>query len=222
MFARYTFADGDPARLDDVLAYIEQTILPTVKAQPGNVGLSAWVDRPSGRLMTVSAWSDLASLEASEAVVSGMRATAATTAAATTSVAVMELRLIDGVGEQQVPGHVTRVSFVSADPARLEAQQKWGRETLVPALRQVDGYLHYVVTGDVTNGSVITVATFRDEQAADAALLAAAAARAQLADLGLVIDRTEMYELAIVGIEPPPVEVPTPRLAAETQVHQQS
>lgn len=217
MFARYSFLTGDPARVDDVLAYARDTVLPTVKKQPGNYGLGAWADRASGRILVGTVWADRASLEASEPAVTQQRSTAAAMAGTTASVEVLEVLLVDA-GPEQHAGNVTRVLTVSSDPARLDAQLAWGREQMIPALRAVDGYLAYVVTADRDTGKGRVSVTYRDAASAEAGLQATAELRSQLAGLGLTIEGTELYEVAIVGIDAPVSEVPAPRGPAQERV----
>ena len=54
---------GDPARLDDGIAYTRTQAQPEVDAMTGSHGLSMWVERESGRSAVTTGWADRAALE---------------------------------------------------------------------------------------------------------------------------------------------------------------
>lgn len=58
MHARSTDIHGDPARIDDGVAYLREQVLPDLATAEGCYGLSALTDRATGRLVVATAWAD--------------------------------------------------------------------------------------------------------------------------------------------------------------------
>jgi quinol monooxygenase YgiN len=73
MYARSTTAQGDPATLDEAIAFVGEKEFPAITGIPGCVGLSMLADRDTGRVIVSSAWADEASLKASAETVRPMQ-----------------------------------------------------------------------------------------------------------------------------------------------------
>ncbi|MGI8460311.1 MAG: hypothetical protein ACR2OC_01560 [Solirubrobacterales bacterium] len=84
MYARQTTIEIDPARLDEVIADLEENDVPEFKKLDGFRGFLTLVDRKSGKLVGISFWATDDQMKNSEAVVAGARERAARTGGAET------------------------------------------------------------------------------------------------------------------------------------------
>src|SRR3954466_13177009 len=66
MFARSTTIHGDPAAVDDGIAFVHDESMPLLRAMEGCVGLSMLADRTSGHCIVTTSWRDEAALRSSE------------------------------------------------------------------------------------------------------------------------------------------------------------
>ena len=64
MLGRAVIAQGNPAKVDEVVAFVRERVQPLVDAQPGSRGLSMFVNRETGVVVVNTAWEDEASLDA--------------------------------------------------------------------------------------------------------------------------------------------------------------
>lgn len=207
MFGRMSFLSGDPARIDDVIAYAHDTVKPATDPLPGNLGLGAWVNRESGDVLVMTVWQDEATLLASDDAVLQLREDAAQMIAGTASVERYEAALIDSTVPHQV-GFVMRMIRMTADPGRVDDNLAWAREHVVPIAKAQPGYISYVATVDRRSGDVAAMTTYRDHASADAALTATQPMRDAAVGRGITIRDVRDYDVAIVGIRAPMSNIP--------------
>ena len=81
-FVRLNTVAGDPAKIDNVIKFLQAQVLPVVKAQKGYRATIVNVNRVTGRSTVSSVWDTMADLEASESKVTALRRTAAEMAGA--------------------------------------------------------------------------------------------------------------------------------------------
>ena len=82
MHVRKTTLEIDPARVDEVIADLEERDVPEFRKLDGFRGFLVMVDRPKGKLVGMSFWQTDDQMKASEAAVSGARERAAATGGA--------------------------------------------------------------------------------------------------------------------------------------------
>jgi heme-degrading monooxygenase HmoA len=73
MYARSTTAQGDPATLDEAIAFVGKKEFPAITGIPGCVGLSMLADRDTGRVIVSSAWADEETMKSSAEMVRPMQ-----------------------------------------------------------------------------------------------------------------------------------------------------
>jgi heme-degrading monooxygenase HmoA len=66
LHARVTTIEMDPARIDEVVAQVEEQDLPTWKGIDGFKGFTLLIDRSSGKVIGTSYWSTQEQMQASE------------------------------------------------------------------------------------------------------------------------------------------------------------
>ncbi|PWU24841.1 MAG: hypothetical protein C5B48_04355 [Candidatus Rokuibacteriota bacterium] len=94
------------------------------------------------------------------------------------------------------------VSFSGADPEKRERAIQTIRETVIPTLRQYDGFSGYIALYDVENQRAKAVLLWESEETAEAAEQELAERRRQIASgLGLTIESADLYEAPVVELE---------------------
>ena len=77
IYARISTVEGDPSKIDDAVAVINEKIIPTLKGVKGFTAVNFMVDRSTGKLVGVAFWQDQAALEESVEEVNPLRNVAA-------------------------------------------------------------------------------------------------------------------------------------------------
>lgn len=94
------------------------------------------------------------------------------------------------------------VSFSGADPEKRERAIQTIRETVIPALRDYDGFAGYIALYDQEKRRAKAVLLWESEEAAEAAEQELVERRRQMADgLGLTVDSADLYEAPVVELE---------------------
>src|SRR4051795_8925012 len=74
VLGRAVIATGDPAKIEEGIAFIRERVQPVVDSLPGSHGLGMWVNRETGQFVVSTVWEDEASLLASDERMSPFRA----------------------------------------------------------------------------------------------------------------------------------------------------
>jgi hypothetical protein len=94
------------------------------------------------------------------------------------------------------------ISFSSADPEKREKAIQTIRETVIPMLRQYDGYAGYISLYDEAKSQAKAIVLWDSKETAEAGEEELAERRKQLtAGIGLTIDAVELYEAPVVELE---------------------
>jgi hypothetical protein len=94
------------------------------------------------------------------------------------------------------------VSFSSADPEERERAEQTIRETVIPTLRQFDGFAGYIALYDGENRRAKAVLLWESRDAAEAAETQLEERRRQMAgSVGLTVESAELYEALVVEID---------------------
>ena len=73
MQARISTIEGDPSRIDDAVAVLNEKTIPTLKDVKGFTAVNFMVDRSAGKLVAVAFYADEAALKGSVEAVGPMR-----------------------------------------------------------------------------------------------------------------------------------------------------
>jgi hypothetical protein len=107
----------------------------------------------------------------------------------------------DATGEE-ISMYARIVSFSGADPEKREHAIQTIRETVIPRLRQYDGFAGYIALYDQENRRAKGVLLWESEEAAEAAEPELAERRRQVAgEIGLTIESADLYEAPVVELE---------------------
>ena len=104
--------------------------------------------------------------------------------------------------------HARLVSFSGADPEKRENAIRTMRETVIPMLRQYDGYGGYIALYDAENRRAWAVLLWETEEAAEEAEKELVERREKLAgSVGLTVESADLYEVTVLELEDAAVRV---------------
>ncbi len=100
--------------------------------------------------------------------------------------------------------HARLISFSGADAEKREHAVQTIRETVIPALRQYEGFSGYIALYDAQNRHAKAVVLWESEEQAEAAEQTLAERRRQMASgVGLTVESVDLYEALVVDVDKP-------------------
>jgi hypothetical protein len=94
------------------------------------------------------------------------------------------------------------ISFSGADPEKREDALRIIRETVIPTLREYDGFAGYLALYDEENRRARAVILWESKETAEAAEDTLAERRVQMASgVGLTVESADLYEALVVEME---------------------
>ena len=205
MLGRAVIAQGNPAKVDEVIAFIRERVQPLADAQAGSHGLSMFVNRETGLVLVSSAWEDEAALRSSDAQLEPARRQAlALLEAPEPRIEIMQPIIIFQNSRDQV-GYWTRASELRFPPDRLDDGIATFRSELLPAIRaRLEGVNSIALMLNRQTGHGVVNVTFTSREALDASREVADQLRSEFVrDTGAEAVGVMEMEVAIVGIRPP-------------------
>jgi quinol monooxygenase YgiN len=164
MYARTTTVHGDPMRVDDGIAHVQDRVMPAVMDMDGCVGLSMLADRQSGRCIVTAAWQDEASMRASAEGVKDMREQARAVMGGEMEVHEWEIAVMHRRHEAP-PGACTRVIWSRVDTGHVDRVLDAYRMTMVPQLDDLAGFCSVSLMVDREHGRAASAVTFDSREA---------------------------------------------------------
>jgi len=219
VLGRAVIAQGNPAKIEEVIAYVRDRVVPLVDSQPGSCGLSMFVNRANGMIVVNSAWEDEAALRASDAALAASRQEAiGLLEAPAVEIHVLEPALIVQ-HEPDRPGFWSRAAEVQHAPEKMDETIAMFRDVALPALRErFPGTNTVALLVNRETGYSVANVTYTSREAMEASREGSAAMRSEnLGRAGAQLLNVRELEIAIVGIRPPvdlpaqgqPVEFPS-------------
>jgi len=98
--------------------------------------------------------------------------------------------------------HARLISFSGADPEKRESAEQMIRGTVIPTLREYDGFAGYLALYDEENKRARAIILWATEEAAESAEETLSERRRQMTStVGLTIDSVDLYEAVVVELE---------------------
>ena len=98
--------------------------------------------------------------------------------------------------------HARLISFSGADPDKRENAIHTIRETVIPMLRQYDGFAGYIALYNAENRRAKAVLLWESEDAAEEAEKELVERRQKLAaSVGLTVESADLYEVTVMEME---------------------
>jgi predicted ester cyclase len=164
MHARLNLLIGDPARVDDLTRYLEETVRPHVEAQPGCRGLAILTDAELGQTMVGSYWDTAEALMTSEQAVQTSRKEATEMSNGVVTVEHYEVPIFLRRSRPQ-RGAGIRITTMEGAPAELEAAVESFRDRALPALRTMPGLCSAQLLVDRDSGRSMVIAAYENRDA---------------------------------------------------------
>src|SRR5207302_3056514 len=121
LYTRATRTKGDPARLDEAIAYFRDTVVPGAERAGGLVGAILHVDREKGLGSSATLWESVSAMNAAEQLAQQFRQqAAATTGLEVLDVDRYEIAVFDTPSEPRPSGFIRLVQIYS-QPEKLES-----------------------------------------------------------------------------------------------------
>lgn len=201
MYMRVVTIQGDPSRIEDVVSLVKNRVKPVVDRNEDGRGISLYVDRQAGRLVSASVWATQRAQNESSAQLAPLRAEAARLMAGTVQVAEYEVAVSEQVVAPQ-PGCWLRASSIAGDPARLRDAISSFQSTVIPALRDVPGFCGARFIVDRASGTSIGSTLWSSRETLEASRAVGSSLRGKVvAQLRAQVTGVAEYELVLAEIK---------------------
>jgi quinol monooxygenase YgiN len=180
MFARSNTISGDPAKIEEGIAFIRHEVMPTMMAMDGCIGMSLVVRREDGRCIATSCWESMEAMRAADDTAKDLRANASTLMGAVPQVDLWEVAVMHR-DHLAGDGSCCRITWGRASDMDLLVDRF--RDTVLPMIEQADGFCSASLFVNRDLGLTCGTATFDSREAMDASRERAAANRERAAAL---------------------------------------
>ncbi len=203
MYARTTEFQARPENVDDGIAFVRDEVMPALTALDGCIGMSMLVARESGRCIATSAWSDEASMKASDQAVQPMRDRGAEILGGKPNVHPWEIAVLHRE-HRTADGACARVTWLKLEPSRIEDGVGFFAHQVLPRAEQMDGFCSASMMIDRTAGIGSSTITFDSRAAMEATREQAAKIRDMAREqVGAEITEVAEFELAVAHLRVP-------------------
>jgi hypothetical protein len=209
VFGRAVILQGNPAKVDEAIAFIRDQVSPLVNSLEGSHGLSMFANRETGQVVVSTSWADEAALVASDGQLGESRREGARILeAGEPRVEIYEPAVIFQNAPDQ-PGYWSRAVEAQHQPDRLEQSIAIFRDTAIPAMREhFAGINTAALLVNRKTGRSLASVTYTSREAMEASRDEADRMRSEnLGRQGAELLTVMEMEVAIVGIRPP-VDLP--------------
>lgn len=180
MYVRMNMLSGDPERLAEAARYLSGTVRPHVEAQPGNRGLTFFVNADLGLCVTASYWDSVDAMTASEQAVQVSRKELTELIRGTVTVGHFEVPVF-ARRIRPPSGAGVRMVRLEVSPGTVDSIIEEFRNTSVPALMDMPGLCSAELLADRVTGRCTILATWESAEALAASRAPSARLRATVA-----------------------------------------
>jgi heme-degrading monooxygenase HmoA len=201
MFARVTWFQGSPDRIDEGITAYRQQAVPALSALQGNMGAVLLVNRATGAGAAASYWDTMQSLQASEEAAVALRSQTATEGGMT----VGEIDRFEIITQERVapPSANTfvRVNDLKASPDKVNDVAKIVSDTM-PTLKAQKGFRALLIGANRQTGRMLISSAWETSADREASNAAVQERRAQaLKAAGAENVKIDLYESVFVEVK---------------------
>ena len=203
MYARSTTIQGDPTRIDTLIAFVRDEVMPMITAIDGNVGLSMLVDRESGRCIATSSWESEEARSASFGALAEARARGGEILGGDVQTDDWEIAVMHR--EHRVTADsCCRVTWAQFQPTDIDRGVDFFRGTVLPFVEDMDGFGSASLMVDRGTGRAVGTVVFDSRAALEATRDAAAGMRDKSTQAtGTQFREVAEFELAFAHLRVP-------------------
>jgi hypothetical protein len=204
VYVRTTVIQADPAKIDEGIAVVGQDVFPGVSDISGNVGMSMFVSRESGRCIACTAWESEEAMRSSADLVIPLRDRATEALGATTS-DVMQWEVAVVHRDHSAPeGACARITWVSGEPGTADRAIDVYRMAVLPRLQEFKGFCSASFFINRETGRAVGTLTFDSREALEATRDASRQIREGASrEMGASVDAVEEMEVAFAHLHVP-------------------
>lgn len=179
MFTRVVQFEG-ANDIDAGVAFVRDTVTPVLRQQKGFRGVTASADRSAGVVGVLTVWETEADRDASESALSKVRNEGANIIGGKMTVETYEEMVLEMVGPPR-EGASLLIRRVSMDPAKIDDNLTFFKETVLPQIKASPGFLAVRNMINRSTGDGIVGTVWVDAASMEAAAQAAQQRQAQVA-----------------------------------------
>ena len=203
MHARSTTIHGNPGALDEGIAYVRDSAMPTLRGMDGCAGLSMLADRDSGSCIITTSWRDADALRSGRA---GVQAAAERTVGilgGQADIQEWEIAAMHRVHEPH-PATACRVTWLRSDPGSVDRAVDAVRLSLMPKLDDLPGFCSVSVMVRREDGLTVAAVSYDTRGDLEKAAEGAREFREEFAPtMGIEAVGTGEFEVAIAHLGVP-------------------
>ena len=167
MYARSTTIMGDPARLDDGIAYVRDDVMPTMTAMDGCLGLSMLIDRDTGQCIVTSSWDSEEAMQASNLHLAPMRMRGGQIMGGPPEVDEWEVAVMHR--DHPAPaGSCCRVTWMRLNHTDIDRDIDLYRAAMLPEMESIEGFCSASLLVNRALGRACNTTTYDSREALDA------------------------------------------------------
>lgn len=168
MYARTTTVQGNPAHVDDGIAFVRDEVMPALQGMDGCIGVSMLVDRETGGVIVTSSWESREAMRATETAIGPMRDRAQQVlSGGRPEVKEWDIAVLHRA--RPIPeGACARVTWTRIDPKVLDPMLAYFRMSVLPEIEQLPGFCSASLLVDHATGLGALAAVYDSQAALDA------------------------------------------------------
>jgi heme-degrading monooxygenase HmoA len=202
MFARLTWAEGPPDKLDDLITLV-RSAPESIGQLEGYQGTILLANRSSGAAVAATYWESADAMHASEAAAEGARATVTSNLA---GFQVKDIDRLEFVLQVRVapPSANTfvRVNDSQVVPAKLAVLTDFMRQQVIPAVKVKPGFRAALMLANRQSGRVLAISVWETAADREASSTAVAELRGQAQQVGGAEQTTvDTYEAVLAEVK---------------------
>jgi heme-degrading monooxygenase HmoA len=204
VFVRTTVIQADPAKIDEGIDVVRERVFPAVSDIDGNVGMSLFVSRETGRCIACTAWQSQEAMQRSADQVIALRDEATQALGSATS-EVMQWEVAVVHRDHSAPeGACARITWLTGIPDTAERAADVYRMAVLPRIQEFDGFCSASLFVSREAGRAVGTLTFDSREALEATRDSAKQIReAASREMGATVDQVEEMEVAFAHLHVP-------------------
>lgn len=203
MYARSTTIKGDAGKVDALIAFVRDEVMPKITSMDGSIGLSLLVDRETGHCIATTSWESEEAREASYEALAGMRSRGAEILGGDLQIDDWEIAVMHR-DHTVTDESCCRVTWAQYDDTDIDGGVGYFRDTVLPMVESADGFGSASLMINRETGRACGTVVFDSRAALEATRERAAEMRSGATrDAGISFVDVAEFELALAHLRVP-------------------